>query len=233
MIASNLIGVYLFGSVSRGEIDDLSDLDILAVVEDGEGKLSENIVLEKIPHTYANLIPSISWYGKKRLAEMFKNGELFAWHIYQENIPLYDPNNFLEMLDIPSFYADSLVDVKSFFEILSEIPIQLKGNKNNAVYEAGLIYICLRNICMSASSTFNHKPDFSRYSPFNLQNVKSCPISMADYKKLLMCRLSGQRGIEAPREINSANVLEWYQELLPWIKEIIYKLEIGYEQSRT
>src|SRR5690242_5319329 len=168
MSAGRLIAAYIFGSVGRGQADPLSDLDILAIVENNRGKVDEADVLKLVFDQYASLKPSISWYGAARIAEMFRNGELFAWHLSQETVPLFDPANFLPRLGKPSPYKECLLDVRSFRTILRGIPLHVEQSAINAAYEAGLVYVCMRNIAMAASWELCERPDFSRYSIYNL-----------------------------------------------------------------
>ena len=47
-----LIAVYVFGSVGRGQQDSLSDLDLLAIVKNGSGKVPESSVVSRVPDAY-------------------------------------------------------------------------------------------------------------------------------------------------------------------------------------
>jgi hypothetical protein len=216
----HLIASYIFGSVGRSDHDDLSDLDVLAIVRNGTGKVDNAVVISMIPNDLRKMKVSISWYGGDRLREMFRNGELFAWHLYKEAIPLSDPNNFIKNLGPPSDYRDARVDIASFQKVMRGIPAQLSNNRNNAIYEAGLIYVCLRNIAMAASSDLCNAPDFSRYSPFRLPQVRPCPISIEEYEALMNCRMAGQRGIRPPENVNEATVINIFERLSPWVEEL-------------
>src|SRR5216683_206867 len=208
-----VIGAYIFGSVGRGEQDSLSDLDVLAVVKTGAGRIPESLVISHIPKEFKSLKPSISWYGSDRLQEMFRNGELFAWHLHREAIPLFDPDRFLSQLGKPSAYQEFVADVASFHKVLTGIPSQIAANEYNAVYEAGLVYVCLRNIAMSASWILCDAPDFSRYSPFKLSEIAACPISIEEFELTMACRMASQRGQEPPSCITSAFVIDVFERL--------------------
>jgi Nucleotidyltransferase domain len=97
MTGGSLLGAYVFGSIGRGDQDNLSDLDVLAVVKNGSGKIAESKIASYVPAQFGPLKLSISWYGGDRLRQMFRNGELFAWHLYRETIPLFDPEGFLNI----------------------------------------------------------------------------------------------------------------------------------------
>ncbi|WP_156377626.1 nucleotidyltransferase domain-containing protein [Sphingopyxis sp. Root1497] len=220
-----LHGVYVFGSVARGDRDLRSDLDLLAVVADGHGKVEEQQVYAHVPSELSELEPSISWYGARRLGEMFANGELFGWHLYQEAVPLFERRPIIAMLGKPSPYEDAVADVASFEKVLSRIPDQLDASPENSFYELGLVYVCLRNICMAASSKLCDRPDFSRYSPFRLTGIPPVPLSHDEYDLAMSCRMAGQRGFAPPAPFGPSLVGNIYARLAPWIAEIREKLE--------
>jgi predicted nucleotidyltransferase len=215
-----LIASYIVGSFGRGEQDHLSDLDVLAVVKNGSGKVPDHVIYDLLPRHLAPLKPSISWYGEARIRGMFKNGDLFAWHVFQDSIPIYDPQNFIAAIGQPSEYTERIADISSFRKVLEGIPAQIQRHEGNTVYEAGLIYVCLRNICMAASSALNLKPDFSRYSAFKLANIEPCPISRAEFDMLMLCRMAAQRGAEPPASIKPSLVLGIHSRLTPWLDSL-------------
>lgn len=225
MSSGELIGVYVFGSVGRGQQDSLSDLDLLAVVKNGAGKVGELSIVSYVPETLQGLKPSISWYGGDRLREMFYNGELFAWHLHRETLPLYDPISFLKGLGKPSEYRDAVADTRSFQKVLRGIPSQITVNEYNAVYESGLIYVCLRNIAMAASWLLCESPDFTRYSPFKLGAIREFPISRREFNLTMACRMAGQRGKFPPAGVDRPFVLDVYRRLDSWIEELCLSLE--------
>jgi len=221
MTQGQLIGTYIFGSVGRGQQDAMSDLDILAVVENGGGRVADGAVVATVTAEFKCLKPSIAWYGGNRLRKMFEDGELFAWHLFNETIPIFDPKGFLEKLGRPSEYREYIPDMLSFRKVITGIPLQLALNESNAVYEAGLFYVCLRNIAMSASWVLCSAPDFSRYSPFNLSGFRVCPISISDYERTMACRLAGQRGQLPPTGIDRTFVLSAFNSVYPWIQDLL------------
>ena len=220
-----LLGVYVFGSVARGDRDSRSDLDLLAVVADGEGKVEEEHVYAHIPSEFCALEASISWYGLRRLRTMFESGELFGWHLYQEAIPLFEVEPIIGRLGRPTQYRDAVADVASFENLLSGIPEQLDISPENAVYELGLVYVCLRNICMAASSRLCDRPDFSRYSPFRLSALPPIPITQFEYDLAMSCRMAGQRGRRPPSGVSRSLVADIYDRLALWIAGLRHQLE--------
>ena len=152
--------------------------------------------------------------------KMFRNGELFAWHLHRETLPLYDPTGYLHGLGAPAAYRDAIADTRSFQKVLRGIPDQVCANEYNAVYEAGLVYVCLRNIAMAASWSLCEFPNFTRYSPFKLSGIRECPISRREFDLTMACRMAGQRGNAPPVGVGAAFVLDVYDRLDPWIEEL-------------
>lgn len=220
-----LLGVYVFGSVARGDLDARSDLDLLAVVADGEGKVDEADVLAHVPMELHSLEPSISWYGRTRLKQMFSSGELFSWHLHQEAQSLFEFERTMAELGEPAPYRDGAADVASFETILAGIPGQLRAAPENAVYELGLVYVCLRNICMAASWSLCSRPDFSRYSPFLLDGAPPLPLAREEYELALACRMAGQRGVQPPRRVERSHVANVHARIAPWVAGLRRLLE--------
>jgi hypothetical protein len=208
-----LLGVYVFGSVARGDRDARSDLDLLAVVADGEGKVADSAVTAHVPSDLAGLECSISWYGRRRLGRMFANGELFAWHLHGEAVPLHEAEPVIASLGRPAPY----LDVGSFEKVLAGIPAQLEASPANAAYELGLVYVCVRNNAMAASAVLCPQPDFSRYSPFRIDGFPEVPLTRAEYELAMECRMAGQRGPAPVAPVGGSQVADIHARIAPWI----------------
>ncbi|WP_294338913.1 nucleotidyltransferase domain-containing protein [uncultured Sphingomonas sp.] len=220
-----LLGLYVFGSVARGDQDASSDLDLLAVVADGEGKVPDETVSAHVPPALAGLEISISWYGRRRLGQMFANGELFAWHLHGEAVPLYESEPVMTALGRPAPYFDAAADIASFEKVLAGIPAQLWASPGNAAYELGLVYVCVRNIAMAASAVLCPQPDFSRYSPFRLEGFPEVPLTPAEYGLAMRCRMAGQRGLAPVAAVGSSQVAGIHARIAPWIDALRVRLE--------
>lgn len=216
-MSGELLGCYIIGSVARGEDDERSDLDILAIVRDGKGKVSSEDILALVPDKERYREAGISWYGVNRIRQMFTNGELFAWHIWREHIILYERGVSLSGLGPPNSYRNALLDLESFERILLGSPANLEVAPENTIYEFGLLYVCLRNIAMSASGMLRDWPDFSRYSPYHLPEVPTLPMPRQEYDVAMECRMAGQRGISPPKTVDAQLVLSCYKGAVTWI----------------
>jgi hypothetical protein len=155
---------------------------------------------------------------------MYRSGHLFAWHLHAEAVPIFEQQPLLRLLGEPEPYRNGLQDVASFQRLLRRVPEQMALNSGNALYETGLVYVCLRNIAMAASWTLCRKPDFSRQSPFTLRGVGACPIAPREYRIAMACRLSGQRGLPPPAGVDAEFATKMSHRASAWAEEIRLKL---------
>ena len=213
-VPGNVVGIRVFGSMARGDNDGQSAADILVVVRDRSGKVPERVVMDYVRPS-VNVSPTISWYGRDRLQNMFRSGHLFAWHLSRESRALWGPADIQELFGEPAPYQDALLDISSFQTIIEGIPAALRSCPRNAVYEMGLLYVCVRNIAMSASWHLCDAPDFTRYSPFNFKSRQFCA-SRADYELAMACRMASQRGLRMFDPGTFDRVLALQEPLILW-----------------
>jgi len=206
--------------MARGDSDALSDVDVLAVVKNNEGKVSETDVTKYLPKHINS--PTISWYGLNRLKGMFCGGELFAWHIFLESKELFDSGGTRQTLGVPAQYSRAIEDIAAFRQTLKDVPNQLKIAEYNAIYELGVLYVCVRNIAMSASWHLCQQPDFSRMSPYRLgKQVPACPLPIEEYERSMSCRMASQRGLLPLAGITANEVLSYYMKVSVWADTVL------------
>lgn len=76
--------IYAFGSISRGDIQADSDVDLLAIVDGFDSRFSSD--------TY-------SIYSYSRLRDLWLEGNPFAWHLSLESKLVFSSNNVIKSLD--------------------------------------------------------------------------------------------------------------------------------------
>jgi hypothetical protein len=79
------VAVFLYGSYARGDADDASDVDVLQVTSE---------------HTapYAVGVLNVTCYTFHQLLRVARAGGLFARHLVEEALPLFDPEDLLGTL---------------------------------------------------------------------------------------------------------------------------------------
>lgn len=83
----NTLALLLFGSRARGDQNDSSDIDLLAVTENEKPAVTG-------PSKARLYQYSPSWLEAKAF-----DGDLFIWHLVSEALPIYDPTDRLGLLN--------------------------------------------------------------------------------------------------------------------------------------
>ena len=214
--------VRLFGSQARGDSDNFSDSDVLVVERCPVDSMTRQILTDQLQKTLA-AEPSIGWYSESKIRSMFADGDLFAWHIYRESKKIFcDDQDFLDEIS-PAPYPNALSDVALFSEILSQSENILCNFPQNANYEAGLLFMCTRNIAMAASWYLDDGPYFSRRSPFMLSERIGIdfPLSESHHAANMRSRVLAHRGQSLPhRDTTEVSVMA--QQLAIWARKVLY-----------
>ena len=94
--------IYAFGSICRGDISLGSDVDLLAIVDSYSPDID--------PDTF-------SIYSYKRIQEIWREGNPFAWHLFLESMLIFasDKFDYLTQLGSPSKYKNCVRDCEKFF----------------------------------------------------------------------------------------------------------------------
>ncbi|PVV10537.1 MAG: hypothetical protein B6D72_12385 [gamma proteobacterium symbiont of Ctena orbiculata] len=200
-------GIYVYGSGARGDSGQESDTDLLVVLKNGK---ADDISTRSLGERHGLVGASQDWslYSLGRLQQMYKAGHLFAWHLFKEARFLGHGEDFLATLDVPETYGTFHDDVRSLLALLDEAEHELDGSCASITYEAGLVYLCARNIAMSASYYSPEGLSFSPYAPFELGYLDNpFPLNKELYQDLRSARLAGTRGVVAPT-LGTDDVLE-------------------------
>lgn len=197
--------IYVFGSITRGDVTPTSDIDVLVV------PLSED--RSRFPAGWSIYSPSL-------IEEYFRKGRLFAWHLHSEARCIYSPNAkpFLDTLGQPASYSTMEKDLDELESLLSEALAEIRAKTNSLVYELGIAYTAIRDIAMSASWALLDQPCFSRNAPYLLPI--QCPVPATAYHGAMLARHSSTRGFdvdfdldEISQELERAPLVNWVQSL--------------------
>jgi hypothetical protein len=215
MIDAEHGSMYLYGSTSRAEAAADSDVDILVVC--GPQKPADEVVRSRVDDLgLGSELVDVSFYGRERLAEMFTSGHLFAWHLFREAKFLGLGPDVLPALGRPAAYSGLLSDAQPLIDLLESIAGHIERCPQNVAYEAGIAFVCARNVAMSASYFSPTGPTFSPFAPYRVdRGCSAFPMSRDLYVRCRQARLATTRGTRAPSiapsEVVSAlgGVVEW------------------------
>lgn len=179
--------LYAFGSVTAGDVDPFSDTDVLAIVE---------------TQAEANQCP-IHWsiYRRARIRHLFDRGTLFSWHIHLDAVLLWprDQAGFLATLGRPAPYTGARKEISELLELAQDAIGSLRDGSPSAIFDAGQLYVALRDTAMAAAPSTLGRFDFSRRLPLDWKDPP-LPIPGSDYLFYLQCRrTSGRYGVPAPK----------------------------------
>jgi predicted nucleotidyltransferase len=219
-----ILGVYLFGSRARGDADTSSDTDVLIVYAESPAENQRTILQQQISNELREDV-TFAEYSIRRLQKMFDEGHLFAWHLFQEAIPIQ--SSVLTPKEVMGFwrpapYRNGRTDASHFTDLIRSIGNEITGAPASLVHEAGLTYLALRNIAMSMSATFLPRVDFTRLSPISLSTSLAIepPCSIADYEMLIAARHASQRGTAAPA-VDAAQLTRIVERSTLWADRVI------------
>ena len=195
-LPASLLSLRLYGSFSRGDYDELSDVDVLAVYGKRPSENVRNTVRQQLAKIFTGKV-DLAEYSGPRIEEFYKNGHLFAWHLHAESKNLAaGRDSFFEALGAPAPYKAAHSDALGFLELLRTSREEANKAGVSFVYEAGLMYLASRNVAICASYWLNERPDFSRHAMYNVCERLSIEpqVARADYEGLIRCRFASIRG---------------------------------------
>lgn len=221
--------IRIFGSAARGDADDLSDTDVIVV----QGKRTSEPLRKKIEFELSSMGPNVSicWYSERTLTAMFRKGHLFAWHLFKESFNPFEARDFIDDLKTPHRYTTAGADIRGFQEIIAGIPSSIHTSAGNACYEAGLMFVCCRNVAMIASSYIAGGPYFGRNSPFDLCKVTGIefPLTIEEHTSNMRARTFGHYGKYL--ECSAVDILRMTPKIDGWARNVLNLVEIR-EQRR-
>lgn len=200
--------IYAFGSVCRGDILPGSDTDLLALVEGYDPRFD--------PNTY-------SIYSYNRLAEIWAEGNPFAWHLSLEARLIYSGDGIdqIKSMGAPGPYRKCVFDCKKFRSLFYEAKFSFLENERSQIFDLSMIFLGIRNIATCYSLGVLSTPDFSRHAALRIGN-RSLKIPSEPYEILERCRILCTRGFGPAinhREVEMASsafplVEEWMTQLV-------------------
>lgn len=172
--------IYAFGSISRGDVSQDSDVDLLAIVDGFDDRFDPGV---------------FSIYSYKRIREIWEEGNPFAWHLSLESRPIFLSNqiDYLGELGRPSVYRYCVRDCKKFLDIFCSATSSISRDKTSAVFDLSTVFLSIRNIATCFSLGTSREPDFSRNSALRIKD-KSLTLPLDVYRIFERARVLCTRG---------------------------------------
>ena len=204
--------LYAFGSIIRGEVDEYSDIDLLAIKNEYDSNFS---------------VDKFSIYSEKRLKELWKTGNPFAWHLHFESVQLYssDGRDPIKEYGAPSIYKNGEEDCLKFYLLFKDAYNSLTRLTNSACFELSAIFLSIRNFATCFTLHTERKTVFSRSSAIMI-GKNSAPISKKFFDICLRARILSTRGNGNP--ISQSELTYAMQELTDvekWMIELLEKVK--------
>ncbi|HEU0118119.1 MAG TPA: nucleotidyltransferase domain-containing protein [Alphaproteobacteria bacterium] len=172
--------IYAFGSISRGDVSQDSDIDLLAIVKGYDARFNPE---------------DFSIYSYKRIEEIWDEGNPFAWHLSLQSKPIFlsDEIDFLKNLGKPKPYMHCLRDCEKFLNLFCDARSSMLDNSVSLVFDLSTIFLSIRNIATCFSLGTSNRPDFSRSSALRLE-AKSLQLPKDVYRIFEKARILSTRG---------------------------------------
>lgn len=204
--------IYAFGSVCRGEIDNLSDIDLLAITEGYDKRFDTAIY---------------SIYSYNRLSDLWEEGNPFAWHLASEAKIIFssDGENYLETLGSPMPYRNCLKDCEKFYNLYCASYNSICSRGSSIVFELSTIFLAVRNFATCFLLGNENIKKFSRRSALQMEG-KSVNISPETFDTLERARILSIRG--AGEMIKKEKIISSLKELpliKNWMSELLVEVE--------
>lgn len=226
--AQNIKAVFLFGSVTRGEFDNNSDVDIFILIDDCSEEEYQRYKLDFAKQLDVP-IDWISLYRRSTIDNMAKYGSYFLWHIKLEGKELFAKDlYFNDILNNLIRYTRVKNNIMEYKEICKDIEHSINKDNLTLYYELNLISSIIRNISI-AILFMKNKYIFGRNLPVQLclgMFKNKLLFNIDDYNELYKFRLYYSRsGIKVKlKDVDKSYANEWLMNvnrLLDIAEEII------------
>lgn len=202
--------IYVYGSVSRGDVVPGSDIDLLAVVDGPDPRFD--------PASY-------SLYPYSQLKELWAHGNPFAWHLALESQLVFgdDGADFIRGLERPAPYANWKRDSEKFYQLFVEAASVLSVRRDTTVYELAAMFLAVRNLAICYSLRIGESPVFSRRA-FERLGADSLILDSRSSTILEEARILSTRGFGVrPSETDVAHVLAHLSDIDRWMCTLMAK----------
>ncbi len=172
--------IYAFGSICRGDVDRMSDMDLLAIVEGFDNRFDP---------------ARFSIYGYPKMRKLWQKGNPFAWHLFGEAKLLFasDGRDFLDDLEEPSPYVAVASDCATFKNLFEDAATALEEGSPSPTFELSTLFLAIRNFATCFALGRLGLCEFSRKSALRIGDY-SLEIDHRIFLILERCRILSTRG---------------------------------------
>jgi|SRR5215469_353696 len=200
--------LWLYGSYARGQADDRSDCDVLAL---SDSNVSEQGAFKHQGMSDRSL--SISRYSWKEFESMAAYGSLFLHHLRLEGRCLYEAPGFEgrlgEILSRLGPYRRARADLQGFRGALADVHESLSYT-GSALYEISVLATVVRHASILGCFLLG-APDFGRFSPVvNLVRMRGLDTRIAElFPEIYSCKLLTDGRTVKVKAPTQDTVVEW------------------------
>jgi predicted nucleotidyltransferase len=145
---ADFLGVILYGSQSRGDTDEYSDIDLCVVCPNMPSNEVRQIG-DRLANAWTPEIPNISLYRADEFKAMVLNGSLFAWHLFLEAQILVDADGYLaRTLHEIGPYQRGLEDIQSYSLLLADVIGSAETHELVSSFDLSTLFTIARNTAM-------------------------------------------------------------------------------------
>ena len=215
-IRQEIITVYVYGSASRNDNDEYSDIDIFVCTKQCEQQ-TYDIIKDMFSRFAENGKFEFAFYQINNLEYMQKKGSYFLWHIKTEGVLVYESSKIFDVLlqNLPP-YSGTNDDLDEYCDIIKDIKKSILQDDSTVKYELAVMATLARNICIACCYIIGTM-DFGRTSPvIKVQQYfgEKFPFSIEEYTSLYKYRLHNVRDLQ----IDNLDGIVQYAE--DWVKKI-------------
>lgn len=209
-----VLGVWVCGSVARGDQDGLSDIDVTVVVSNDTPALPRPAILCPAGSTRRLDVSVYTFDGFRGLVSP---PSLFAWHLRLEGKSLLgEDGECSQLLERMQPFSDHVRDAQVLLQVASEARDALADGSMSVVFEMGILATVIRNTALLVSH-FDGKPNFSRHAPDGIKEHAIVPLLLrpAAYECLSRARKASEGGAVPPTP--PADLRKIAQETCRWV----------------
>ncbi|TLV00403.1 nucleotidyltransferase domain-containing protein [Dyadobacter luticola] len=202
--------IYAFGSLTRGEVDKYSDYDFLILRESHEkiGDLNKD---------------DFSIYTYKRIDNLWKEGNPFAWHLFKESKCIFTSldSPYIPSLKMPKNYMKCESDLERFYQLYLDAKNSLLASNISTDFDLSMIFLAIRNFASCFALGILGECVFSRNSA-RMIGKYSLDIVNDAYGILIKARVLATRGIGATATEEEVSViLKSLSQIDIWFNSLI------------